>query len=244
MKNNETIFNQLNAYLLDHIQLQIDKCFRLIELGVGPYAREIAMLVKLRIHDLIQLASVLKEQLDNKTYSPDVLNHAIKTLAFYLDQEVFLADVGMLTSDNHYHRAAQNTAISQQALLHKITDACEMNADEDLSFSLRQYQAFSAKIALKNLLLILGLATIKLDEVTANIIEENSIPNGYYEQNREKIMACKVLCERILEQFTLEHGTLAQVEPLTIAPATEARKMWDEQMQRLRAGRTVENTFV
>ena len=227
---------KLNDFLLNFIEIQIAKCLRIVKLGVGPNSAQSAMLVKEQANALLKLAYDFHNSMITKKDINTTYRHILRTIKFYLDQEIFRIQAAIFASDNPPHREAEKQAIIQQSRLKHICDDCKISYDDLIDYdylpvNLSQFRVTSARLSLKDIELILGNSTQKVNEVVASIIKENSAPNGYYDQKREQIIQYKLLCQHVIQHIESQAEVIEIAEPLSLEQAESDLQIWNQQIE-------------
>ncbi len=229
---------KLCDFLLDLIDHQIQKCFRIVNLGVGPNSLSSAFLVKEEVDALIHLAMTLEASDSNDIDSQDQVREALKIMMFYVDQEAFRVQAAILSSDNPPHRKAEELVISYQQ---KLQDLCQLYAidhhtllgDASLPLTLKAYRCKCAMVSLLDIDLILGLSSPPMSAVVADVIKENSVPNGYYEQHRSAILAFQARCHQIIKESAIQDNLHPKLEQFPVANCADILKNWKSQLATL-----------
>ncbi len=175
--------SELFDFLLDLIDIQIQKCFRLLDFGAGPNVEIIAMLVKEEIDDLLTWADRLQQQMSTMTLTPTFLNELVSSIKFYVDQEALRSRTALLIADHPVHRAIHDRVQAQYHALQTICDRMDvdsrtMASAETLSQKQRQFRLTSLRVSWDHIEIIETQRTKGLNQIAKEIVHHNSQPKG------------------------------------------------------------------
>ena len=240
MLDNKNLAFKLNAFVLEFIEVQMKKCLRVLEIGLGPDVALIARLIEQQIDELIVVGYNLQKNIEQGQLSKDSFRPILEVIKFYLDQEALRGKAALFISDNPVHREAKRRVSEQQIALQCLcedlnTDYSGLITDESLNPAQRQYRFSSLRIAWVHLDYIFRRSTDGLNQMASDIIHSNLVPNGYYDQNMAELKAFKIYCDEAIEKLTLKGGVVEAFERLTLDEYPHRKTKWDKHVQRLQS---------
>jgi len=226
----------LQPFLFNFIDQQIQKCLRIVHLGIGPNSLISANLVREEVDALIKLALLLQQNPSKNTDLAALHHHAFKIIYFYLEQEHLRVQAAMFASDNPPHREAERLVKVHQALL---ADLCKLYAIDahtlidhpSLPLTLKEYRCKCAMVSLKDIDLILGHTSEPLNDVVAEVIKQNSVPNGYYDQNKSAIISFKAHCQSIILEYKTQDPMPVRLENFPKQDIEHISTTWKTQFE-------------